>query len=143
MGLERRGQTIQLKLCVNQQWEEQMMTAKPFDIPKGLVAKAYKLIRTNKGSAGVDAESLEDFAKDLENNLYRIWNRLSSGSYFPPAVKGVAIPKKSGGQRVLGIPTVADRIAQMVVKLQLEPEVEPRFHFDSYGYRPGKSAQSA
>lgn len=143
MGLERRGRTIQLDLCVNQQWEEQMSTAKPFDIPKGLVARAYKLIKTNKGTAGVDAESLEDFAKDLENNLYCIWNRLSSGSYFPPAVKGVAIPKKSGGQRVLGIPTVADRIAQMVVKLQLEPEVEPHFHFNSYGYRPGKSAHQA
>ena len=116
---------------------------KPFIIEKKLVMKAYELVKANKGSAGIDRESLEDFDKNLQDNLYKIWNRLSSGSYFPPAVKAVPIPKKSGGQRILGVPTVSDRIAQMVVKLMLEPKVEPFFHPDSYGYRPKKSALDA
>jgi len=116
---------------------------KPFNIPKQLFVQAYKIVKANAGSAGVDEESLEDFAKDLKNNLYKLWNRMSSGSYFPPAVKAVPIPKKSGGDRILGIPTVADRIAQMVVKLEFEPCVEPYFHPDSYGYRPNKSALDA
>lgn len=120
-----------------------MKTAKPFDISKELVWHAYELIKANKGSAGVDEQSLVDFDKDLKNNLYRVWNRLASGSYFPPPVKAVEIPKKSGGKRILGIPTVSDRIAQMVVKLRLEPELEPHFHEDSYGYRPWKSAHQA
>lgn len=120
-----------------------MTSAKPFDIPKSLVWEAYKRVKANKGAAGIDEESLEDFDKDRTNNLYLLWNRLSSGSYFPPAVKGVPIPKKSGGTRLLGVPTVADRVAQMVVKLKFEPEVEPHFHQDSYGYRPGKSAHQA
>lgn len=105
--------------------------------------KAYQLVRANAGSAGIDQQSLSDFDKNLKDNLYRIWNRMSSGSYFPPAVKAVAIPKKAGGERILGIPTVSDRIAQMVVKLSLEPEVEPYFLKDSYGYRPNKSALDA
>lgn len=105
--------------------------------------KAYELVKANKGVAGVDQESLEGFDKNLKDNLYKIWNRLSSGSYFPPAVKAVPIPKKSGGKRILGIPTVSDRIAQMVVKLMLEPKVEPFFHPNSYGYRPNKSAIDA
>lgn len=116
---------------------------KPFIIGKELVMKAYELVKANKGAAGADQESLEDFDKNLEDNLYKIWNRLSSGSYFPPAVKAVPIPKKSGGVRILGVPTVGDRIAQMVVKLVLEPEIEPFFHPDSYGYRPNKSALDA
>jgi RNA-directed DNA polymerase len=116
---------------------------KPFNIPKQLVMKAYKLIKANAGGAGVDQESLEDFEKNLKDNLYKIWNRLSSGSYFPPAVKAVPIPKKSGGTRILGVPTVGDRIAQMAIKLQFEPEVEPYFLKDSYGYRPNKSALDA
>jgi RNA-directed DNA polymerase len=120
-----------------------MTTAKPFEIPKQLVWKAYKLVKANRGSAGVDEQSLLEFERDLGNNLYRIWNRMSSGSYFPPPVKAVAIPKKSGGERTLGIPTVPDRIAQAVVKLVLEPDLEPHFHEDSYGYRPGKSAHQA
>lgn len=119
------------------------MKAKPFEIPKRQVMQAYRLVKANSGSSGVDGQSLGDFESDLKNNLYRLWNRLSSGSYFPPAVKGVPIPKKSGGERMLGVPTVTDRIAQMVVKLQIEPDVEPHFLKDSYGYRPNKSALDA
>jgi group II intron reverse transcriptase/maturase len=116
---------------------------KPFDIPKKLVYDAWKAVKANAGSAGVDGETIDDFEKDLENNLYRLWNRMSSGTYFPPPVKAVAIPKKNGGERILGIPTVGDRVAQMAVKLVLEPAVEPIFLPDSYGYRPGKSAHDA
>jgi group II intron reverse transcriptase/maturase len=116
---------------------------KPFQIPKQQVMQAYKLVKANAGAAGVDKQSLRDFEKDLKDNLYKIWNRMSSGSYFPPAVKAVPIPKKTGGERILGIPTVSDRIAQMVVKLQFEPMVEPYFLPDSYGYRPRKSALDA
>ena len=116
---------------------------KPFEITQRMVEEAYKLVKKRKGSAGVDEQSLEDFDKELENNLYKIWNRLSSGSYFPPAVLRVEIPKKDGGVRPLGIPTVSDRIAQMVVKQYLEPKIDPHFHVDSYGYRPGKSAIEA
>jgi RNA-directed DNA polymerase len=112
-------------------------------IPKELVMKAYQLVKANAGSAGIDQQSLEDFKENLKDNLYKIWNRMSSGSYFPPAVKAVSIPKKIGGIRVLGIPTVGDRIAQMVVKLQFEQKVEPYFLPDSYGYRPNKSALDA
>lgn len=120
-----------------------MVKAKPFNIPKQLVWKAYKLVKANGGAAGVDEQSLMEFERDLGNNLYRIWNRMSSGSYFPPPVKAVTIAKKSGGERILGIPTVSDRIAQAVVKLMIEPKIEPYFHEDSYGYRPGKSAHQA
>ncbi len=116
---------------------------KPFAIPKSLVAEAYKLVKANKGGVGVDRESLEEFDKKLDKHLYKIWNRLSSGSYFPPAVRGVEIPKKQGGTRMLGVPTVSDKIAQMVIKLMFEPSVEPYFLEDSYGYRPNKSALDA
>jgi len=119
------------------------MKTKPFDIPKRLVVQAYKLVKANGGSAGVDQQSLEDFERNLKDNLYKLWNRLSSGSYFPPPVKAVPIPKKSGGTRTLGVPTVNDRIAQMVVKLVFEPKVEPHFLNDSYGYRPNRSAHDA
>jgi RNA-directed DNA polymerase len=132
-----------LNLKYNSQEEDILTTTKPFIIAKDLVVKAYKLVKENKGAAGVDQQSLEDFDEDLKDNLYRIWNRLSSGSYFPPAVKAVPIPKKQGGERILGIPTVSDRIAQMVVKLTFEPTVEPHFLPDSYGYRPNKSALDA
>ena len=122
-----------------------MDRAKPFDIPKREVWEAYKRVRANHGTAGVDGELIADFEADLSNNLYKLWNRLSSGSYHPPPVRRVDIPKGDGrgGTRPLGIPTVADRIAQTVVKRQLEPLVEPCFHQDSYGYRPGKSALDA
>jgi RNA-directed DNA polymerase len=117
--------------------------AKPFSISKKIVWEAYERVKANQGAAGVDSESIEMFEQDLKNNLYRIWNRMSSGTYFPPPVRTVAIPKKDGGERRLGIPTVADRIAQTVAKLYLEPLVEPSFHPDSYGYRPRKSAHDA
>ncbi len=108
--------------------------SKPFAIPKRMVWEAYRRVKANKGAAGIDDESIADFEEDLKNNLYRIWNRMSSGSYFPPPVKAVEIPKKTGGRRVLGVPTVSDRIAQMVAKMQVEPCVEPHFHPDSYAY---------
>ena len=98
-------------------------------------------MKSNKGSAGVDGQSIAEFEVELKANLYRIWNRMSSGSYFPPPTQAVPIAKKSGGERILGIPTVADRIAQTVVTLTLGPLLEPHFHKDSYGYRPGKSAR--
>lgn len=120
-----------------------MSKAKPYDISKWLVWEAYQKVRANRGAAGVDRESIAEFERDLKDNLYRIWNRMSSGSYFPPPVRTVAIPKAGGGERLLGIPTVSDRIAQMVAKLYLEPLLEPCFHPDSYGYRPGKSALEA
>jgi RNA-directed DNA polymerase len=120
-----------------------MSETKPFNIPKQLVMQAYRLVRANRGAAGVDRQSLDDFAVKLKDNLYKLWNRMSSGSYFPPPVKAVSIPKKTGGERILGVPTVADRIAQMVVKLVFEPKVEPHFLPDSYGYRPGRSALDA
>lgn len=120
-----------------------MNAAKPFAIPKRLVYEAWKLVKANAGSAGVDRETIDDFESDLKNNLYRIWNRMSSGSYFPAPVKAVAIPKKNGGERILGIPTVADRVAQTVVKMVLEPALEPIFFPNSYGYRPAKSALGA
>ncbi len=120
-----------------------MNKAKSFSISTKIVGDAYKRVKANKGAAGVDAVSLEDFEKNLENNLYKIWNRMSSGSYFPPPVRAVEIDKDETRKRKLGIPTVADRIAQMVVKIYLEPSIEPHFHSDSYGYRPGKSAIQA
>ena len=120
-----------------------MGKTKPFGISKDLFVQAYKLVKANAGAAGIDKESLEDFSKNLKGNLYKLWNRMSSGSYYPPAVKAVSIPKKSGGERILGVPTVSDRIAQAVVKLTFEPCVESYFLPDSYGYRPNKSALDA
>jgi RNA-directed DNA polymerase len=120
-----------------------MDKTKSYEISKHVVLEAFQRVKANKGAAGIDDQSLEVFESDLKNNLYKIWNRMSSGSYFPPPVKAVEIPKKTGGIRILGIPTVADRVAQMVVKIYFEPLVEPHFHTDSYGYRPGKSAADA
>jgi RNA-directed DNA polymerase len=116
---------------------------KSFVISKWAVWEAYRRVRANKGAAGVDEQSLAEFERNLKGNLYKLWNRLSSGSYFPPPVRAVEIPKRDGGSRVLGVPTVADRIAQTVVAGYLEPGVEPIFHPDSYGYRPGRSALDA
>ena len=120
-----------------------MTSVKPFVIPKRLVWDAYQRVKANRGAAGVDGQSISDFDQELSRNLYQIWNRMSSGSYFPPAVKAVPIPKKSGGERILGVPTVGDRIAQTIVTMTLEPILEPVFHDDSYGYRRGKSAHDA
>jgi RNA-directed DNA polymerase len=118
--------------------------AKPFDIPKQMVWEAYRKVKANKGAPGVDEVTLGQFESDLKDNLYKIWNRMSSGSYFPPPVKGVEIPKPhGGGVRLLGVPTVGDRIAQTVVAMHLEERAEPRFHPDSYGYRPGKATWEA
>ena len=116
---------------------------KAYEIPKQLVWEAYQRVKANRGAAGVDGQSLAAFEEDLKDKLYKVWNRMSSGSYFPPPVKLVEIPKDNGGKRRLGIPTVADRVAQTVVKMVLEPSVDPVFHADSYGYRPGKSALDA
>ena len=120
-----------------------MSEAKPFSISKQEVWEAYQKVKANQGAAGVDGQSIVAFETRVKDNLYRIWNRMSSGSYFPPPVRTVHIPKANGGERTLGIPTVSDRIAQMVVKSRLEPVVDPLFHPDSYGYRPGKSALEA
>jgi RNA-directed DNA polymerase len=123
---------------------EATLSGKPFDVPKQLIWEAYQKVRSNRGSAGVDDQTLEEFASDEKNNLYKLWNRLASGSYFPPPVKAVEIPKAGGrGTRTLGVPTVADRIAQTAVAMVLEPRVEPMFHRDSYGYRPRRSALDA
>ena len=118
-------------------------TNKPFVIEKWRVYEAYKAVKSSKGAAGVDGQTLEQFEADLKGNLYKIWNRMSSGTYFPPPVRAVSIPKKSGGERILGVPAVSDRIAQMVVKQLIEPDLDPIFLSDSYGYRPGKSALDA
>jgi group II intron reverse transcriptase/maturase len=130
-------------VAANQGWEEPVPDAKPYDIPKQLVWDAYQRVKANRGAAGVDGVSLAAFEKDLKGNLYKIWNRMSSGSYIPPPVRLVEIEKDGGGTRPLGIPTVADRVAQTVAKMVLEPRVEPIFHRDSYGYRPGRSALDA
>ena len=119
-----------------------MQEAKPYSISKKAVIAAYQKVKA-KGTYGVDEQSIEDFERKLNNNLYKIWNRMSSGIYFPQPVKAVAIPKKNGGTRILGIPTVEDRIAQMVANLYFEPNMEPIFYEDSYGYRPNKSAIQA
>ena len=117
--------------------------AKPFCITRREVWEAYLKVKSNQGAAGLDRQTIEEFEKDLKNNLYKVWNRMSSGSYFPPPVLMVKIPKANGGERTLGIPTVSDRVAQMVVKNRLEPEVDPLFVAESYGYRSGKSALDA
>src|SRR3954463_8928013 len=117
---------------------------KPFAIPKLMVWEAWRRVKANKGAPGVDGQDLETFEADLADNLYKIWNRMSSGSYFPPPVRAVEIPKPHGsGVRVLGVPTIADRVAQTVVAMQLEARADHRFHPDSYGYRPRKSAHDA
>ena len=120
-----------------------MSKAKPFNISKAVVWDAFQAVKANKGSAGVDGITIKDFEEHLEDNLYKVWNRMSSSTYFPPPVRTVEIPKSDGKTRKLGIPTVSDRVAQMVVKMYLEPMLDPLFHPDSYGYRPRKSAIQA
>jgi RNA-directed DNA polymerase len=121
----------------------EMASTRPYRIAKRTVWEAYRLVKANGGAAGVDEETIAIFEQNLSGNLYKLWNRMSSGSYFPPPVLQVEIPKAKGGTRKLGVPTVSDRIAQTVVKLMIEPILDPVFHEDSYGYRPGKSAQQA
>jgi RNA-directed DNA polymerase len=120
-----------------------MQKVKSFEISKHLVWQAYLRVKGNNGAGGIDGVELEDFEKNLKDNLYKLWNRMSSGSYFPKAVRLVEIPKDGGGTRPLGIPTIEDRVAQQVVVMVLEPLVEPHFHNNSYGYRPGRSAHQA
>ncbi|GAA0896598.1 MULTISPECIES: group II intron reverse transcriptase/maturase [Streptomyces violaceusniger group] len=122
---------------------ETRSAGKPFDIPKMLIWDAYLKVKANRGAAGVDGQSLTEFEQDEKNNLYKLWNRLASGSYFPPPVRAVDIPKSGGGTRSLGVPAVADRIAQTAAAMMLEPDVERMFHQDSYGYRPRRSALDA
>lgn len=150
VGAERRGRVIRGFVhwstgVPGRNWMGELkLSGKPFEISKAEVWEAYRKVKAKKGAAGVDGQTIEDFETDLKNNLYRIWNRMSSGSYFPPAVRAVEIPKPhGGGTRVLGVPTVADRIAQTVVARRLEAKVEPIFHPDSYGYRPNRSALDA
>lgn len=120
-----------------------MSHTKPFVISKKLVMQAYRLVKANRGCSGIDEQSFADYENNLKNNLYKLWNRMSSGSYFPSPIRAVSIPKRSGGKRVLGIPTINDRIAQTVVKLLIESEIDSIFAKDSYGYRPNKSALDA
>ena len=116
---------------------------KPFDIPKMLVWQAWKRVAENGGAPGADGVTIEDFKEDLGSNLYKIWNRMSSGTYFPPPVRAVEIPKSSGGTRMLGVPAVGDRVAQTVAAMALEPRAESIFHDDSYGYRRNRGALDA
>jgi RNA-directed DNA polymerase len=125
------------------QQEEPVPMTRPFTIPKRLVWNAFRRVKANGGASGVDEESIVEFERKLGDNLYKLWSRMESGSYFPPPVKAVPIPKKSGGTRLLGVPTVADRVAQTVVKQVLEPILEPVFDDNSFGYRPGRSAHDA
>jgi len=142
-GMEQRGRAMEPNETVNLKGEELVSEAKPFSISKWEVWDAYQQVKVNQGAAGIDEQSIAEFEEHLKNNLYKLWNRMSSGSYFPPPVRTVKIPKTGGGERKLGIPTVADRIAQTVVKRRLEPWVEPLFHSSSFGYRPRRSALDA
>jgi len=120
-----------------------MEEGKSFEITQRQVLEAYKRVKANKGAGGIDGVDFEEFEKDKKNNLYKLWNRMASGSYFPKTVRGVEIPKKNGKKRLLGIPTIEDRTAQMVVRTSFEAKVEPLFLENSYGYRPGRSAIDA
>ena len=144
MRAERRNPIIWPKTAVNRKRDEPMSEAKSHDISKHLVWRAWQQVKANQGAAGVDGISIAAFEEDLKRNLYKVWNRMSSGTYFPPPVRLVEIPKSDGKSvRKLGIPAVADRVAQTVAKMVIEKEVEPIFHPDSYGYRPGRSALDA
>ncbi len=145
MRVEQRGHVVQFYSVTNSIEDEPLDKTKPFDISFEVVRDAFARVKANQGAPGVDGETIELFEENLEKNLYRIWNRMSSGTYFPPPVRCVEIPKNDGkgGVRRLGVPTVSDRVAQMVVKSYLEPEVEQLFHPDSYGYRPNKSPLDA
>src|ERR1039457_611369 len=144
MREERRGSVVRSSKVANPQAGMSGRTStKPYVIAKRAVWDAYQQVKANRGAVGVDEETIAMFEQNLSRNLYKLWNRISSGSYFPPPVKQVEIPKAKGGTRKLGIPTVSDRIAQTVVKQIIEPKLDPMFHADSYGYRPGRSAKQA
>ena len=148
MGMERRGRADQGQPEVNPAGEEPTVGPKPnvksFEIPKRLVFEAWEKVRANNGAPGVDAVSIAVFSDDVKGNLYKLWNRMSSGSYFPGPVRAVEIPKDHGaGVRILGVPNTADRVAQTAAAMLLEEKLEPIFHPDSYGYRPGRSAHDA
>jgi group II intron reverse transcriptase/maturase len=146
MAVEQRAQVIQFQESGTTRERRKPLyktKSKPFDISKWKVQRAFEQVKANRGTAGIDGQSIAAFEENLKDNLYKLWNRMSSGTYFPPPVKAVAIPKKNGGTRKLGIPTVSDRIAQATVRAYLEEEVEPMFLANSYGYRPGKSAHEA
>ena len=148
MGLERRGRAGQVSPEVNPAGKEPRsgpkLKVKSFEIPKRLVYEAWEKVRANAGAPGVDAVSIAEFAGEERDNLYKLWNRMCSGSYFPGPVRAVEIPKDHGaGVRVLGVPNTADRIAQTAAAMLLEEKLEPIFHPDSYGYRPGRSAHDA
>jgi len=142
--VERRGDSIAGEAFRQPlRREEREASPKALAIPKRAVFEAWQRVKANRGAAGIDGESLAAFEQKLRGNLYRVWNRLVSGSYFPPPVKEVGMPKAGGGIRPLGIPPGGDRVAQTVAKMALEPQLEPHFDQDSYGYRPGKSAKGA
>jgi group II intron reverse transcriptase/maturase len=146
MGMERRVEVVQLKMpftTLNNQGMTDVSLTKGFPITQDMVIEAYRKVRSNDGSAGIDRETIEEYEKQLKSNLYCLWNRMSSGSYFPQPVLEVEIPKRDGNKRKLGIPTVNDRVAQQVVKSYLEPRLEREFVNSSYGYRPLKSAHQA
>ena len=148
MGLEprgRAGQVVSRSTPVGEEPRDRpTLKVKSFDIPKRLVLEAWKKVQANKGAPGVDAVSITEFAAKERDNLYKVWNRMSSGSYLPGPVRAVEIPKDHGaGVRTLGVPNTADRVAQTAVAMLLEEKLEPIFHPDSYGYRPGRSAHDA
>jgi RNA-directed DNA polymerase len=146
MGVERRAEVVQLELdftTLGNQGMTKPILTKGIPITKQMVYEAYKKVHRNKGAAGIDEESLEDFDLGKAKNLYKIWNRMSSGSYFPMGVREVSIPKADGKKRKLGIPTVSDRIAQEVVRTYIEPRLEKEFSANSYGYRPLRNTHQA
>ena len=144
MVLEQRGDIIQSNILGQPtSGRDPECRTKPFEITKRQVFEAYERVRANRGGAGVDRQSIKDFEANLPDNLYKLWNRMASGSYHPPPVRRVEIPKGNGALRALGIPTVSDRIAHMVVKEAIGPDIDREFHLDSYGYRPNRSAHQA
>lgn len=143
MEMEQRDSVVGTFECNNQNWEDYMKEGKAFQISQNEVLNAYKAVKANRGAGGIDGIEFQEFDRDWKNRLYVLWNRMSSGSYYPKPVRGVEIPKKNGKKRLLGIPTIEDRVARMVLRNRLEPMLEPMFHEDSYGYRPDKSALDA
>jgi RNA-directed DNA polymerase len=143
MAVERRKRVVQRKHVGQPQWEEPMSQAKPFEINKHDVFNAWRQVKVNLGAHGIDEQTITEYEGTLKDNLYKLWNRISSWSYIPPAIRGLEILKRDGKMRLSDIPTVSDRIAQTVVRNPFEKLVEPDFYPDSYAYRRGKSALDA